>query len=269
MGVGDEGSGERTNGGGEGTSAGPRCGVGDSGVDARLRGGVGGSGRGVVSVGVIALRSGGGHSSGFSVARASSSCGRTVHIRSGRSNGARRDALGWRSTHLLYEPCDLVRQRLVPCSGLLQDADGAVAREGRNGGAQAGRWCRSWHGLISLLELCLAPRELGLEFRNAPQGRRACFTLALTLLAQCGEQCSGVRASGRSPRRLRLFVQAMRLGWDCRLSRMSDQSRSKRKKKKKKRKKRTGQTSRRESAVRPEAVIVAHFDCDTRTVWSG
>lgn len=93
-GVGDEGFGERTNGGGEGANAGPRCGVGDSGVDARLSGGVGGSGRGVDGISVIALRSGGELSSRFSVARAPSSCGRTIHT---YGQGVRTvcDATGW------------------------------------------------------------------------------------------------------------------------------------------------------------------------------
>jgi hypothetical protein len=41
-----------------------------------------------------------------------------------------------------------------------------------------------------------APRELSLKFRDALQGLRARCTFAIALFVRCGEQCSGVHASG-------------------------------------------------------------------------
>lgn len=78
-------------------------------------------------------------------------------------------------TYPLYEPGNFVSQHLVPRGGLLQCTDGAVAREGQNGGRR--------RGLVPLLELYLSPRELGFEFRDASQSLRTRCTLALAFFA--------------------------------------------------------------------------------------
>ena len=78
-------------------------------------------------------------------------------------------------TYPLYEPGNFVSQHLVPRGGLLQCTDGAVAREGQNGGRR--------RGLVPPLELYLSPRELSFEFRDASQGLGTRCTLAIAFFA--------------------------------------------------------------------------------------